>query len=132
MLTDRAARTLWCVGPTASARPVGDGVEVVELAVRAVDGRFDPDAVLDELATRGLGRVLVEGGGRTVSTFLAAGVLDRLYLTTAPRLIGDGVPGIRFDGSDRLADAVTAPVRRFELGEDLCTVFDFATGRAGR
>ncbi|HEY5788355.1 MAG TPA: GTP cyclohydrolase II [Microlunatus sp.] len=131
VLTDRAARTLWCVGPTASARPVGDGVEVVELAVRAVDGRFDPDAVLDGLAMRGLGRVLVEGGGRTVSTFLAAGVLDRLYLTTAPRLIGDGVPGIRFDGSDRLADAVSAPIRRFELGGDLCTVFDFATGRAG-
>jgi len=81
------------------------------------------------LRARGLGRVLVEGGGRTVSDFLTAGVLDRLYLTTAPILIGDGIPGVRFAGADLLADALTASVQRFDLGGDLCTVFDFATTR---
>ncbi|HEY5979761.1 MAG TPA: GTP cyclohydrolase II [Microlunatus sp.] len=125
LLTDRAAPTLWCVGPTAPVRPVGPGVEIVVLPAHPVNGRFEPETVLGELARRGLGRVLVEGGGRTVSAFLAARVLDRLYLTTAPRLIGDGVPGIRFNGSDRLADAVTAATCRFTLGDDLCTVFDF-------
>ena len=29
----------------------------------------------------------------------------------------------------RLADAVTASVRRFSLGSDICTVFDFAAAR---
>ena len=97
---------------------------VLELATDAA-GRFDPRLVLDELRRRGLGRVLVEGGGRTVSSFLTAGLLDRLYLTSAPILLGDGVPGIRFTGGDLLSDALSAPVRRFALGTDLCTVFDF-------
>ena len=83
------------------------------------------------LRERGLGRVLVEGGGRTVSDFLSAGVLDQLYLTTAPILVGDGVPGLRFAGSDFVADALTASVRRFSLGRDLCTVFDFAATQLG-
>ena len=84
------------------------------------------------LRARGLGRVLVEGGGRTVSDFLAAGMLDRLYLTTAPILVGDGIPGVRFAGADLLADALTASVRRFSLGRDICTVFDFAAARQPR
>jgi hypothetical protein len=57
-------------------------------------------------------------------------VLDRLYLTTAPILVGDGVPGVRFAGSDLIADALTASsVQRYNLGRDLCTVFDFSTTR---
>ena len=86
--------------------------------------------VLGELRSRGLGRVLVEGGGRLVSAFLAAGVLDRLWLTTAPLLIGNGVPGIRFTGPDRLADALRAPVRRYVMGDDICCEFDLAAARA--
>ena len=92
---------------------------------------FEPQAVLDVLRAADLGRVLVEGGGRTVSRFLAAGVLERLYLTTAPMLIGDGVPGLRFRGAERLADAVTAPTQRFALGRDMCTVFDLRPSGAG-
>ena len=76
-----------------------------------------------------LGRVLIEGGGRTVSDFLAAGLLDRLYLTTAPILIGDGIPGVRFAGADLLADALAGSIHRFSLGRDICTVFDFAAAR---
>ncbi|MPV89784.1 GTP cyclohydrolase II [Georgenia ruanii] len=125
VLTEADAATLWCVGPDAGV-PGGlaGHVEVVRLPV-GPDG-FAPATVLAALHRRGLGRVLVEGGGRTVSSFLAAGRLDRLFLTTAPLLIGDGVPGIRFTGSDRLADALAAPVRRFVLGPDICTEFDLS------
>ena len=41
-------------------------------------------------------------------------------------LVGDGVPGIRFDGTDALSGAITAPVRRFILGNDICSEFTFA------
>ena len=127
-LTDGRAKTVWCVaGGLGSPPRLAAHVEVVPLPSRA--GKFEPGAVLGMLRARGLGRVLVEGGGRTVSDFLTAGVLDRLYLTTAPILIGDGIPGIRFAGADLLADALTASVQRFNLGGDLCTVFDFATTR---
>jgi 3,4-dihydroxy 2-butanone 4-phosphate synthase/GTP cyclohydrolase II len=65
-----------------------------------------------------------------VSRFLAAGMLDRLMVTTAPLLVGDGVPGLRFAGHDRLADALRAPVRRFVLGDDICLELDLRVVRA--
>jgi 3,4-dihydroxy 2-butanone 4-phosphate synthase / GTP cyclohydrolase II len=130
VLTDGSAKTLWCVAATVDSQAgLASHVEVVSLA--AANGWFEPQAVLDKLRERGLGRVLVEGGGRTVSDFLAAGVLDRLYLTTAPILVGDGIPGVRFAGADLIGDALTASVRRFSLGPDICTVFDFAAARTG-
>jgi riboflavin-specific deaminase-like protein len=75
-------------------------------------------ALLAALAARGLHRVFVEGGGVTVSRFLTAGVLDRLHVTVAPLLLGDGVP------SFVLPPAALADARRFQwtvhrLGVDL-------------
>ena len=130
VLTDGSATTLWCVakGVTSPAR-LAPHVEVVSLPLE--DGWFEPQAVLNMLRSRRLGRVLVEGGGRTVSDFLAAGVLDRLYLTTAPILVGDGIPGVRFAGADMIGDALTASVRWFSLGRDICTVFDFTADQSG-
>ena len=129
VLTDGSARTLWCVAAERRPTTVAPHVDLVSLPVGA--GRFEPQALLEMLVERGLGRVLVEGGGRTVSDFLSAGLLDRLYLTTAPILVGDGVPGVRFAGSDLVSQALTAPVQRFSLGRDICTVFDFAAIRLG-
>lgn len=124
LLTDGAAPTLWLVG--ASAAVPGRLAEHVSVQRMGSDGPFGPADVLRVLGDRGLGRVLVEGGGRTVSAFLRAGVLDRLYLTLAPILIGDGVPGLRFAGADALTGALVAPTRRWILGADVCTEFDFA------
>ncbi|PYG00132.1 3,4-dihydroxy 2-butanone 4-phosphate synthase / GTP cyclohydrolase II [Georgenia satyanarayanai] len=128
LLTDGAAPTLWLLGPGATApTDLPEHVDVVRLDD---DGPADPVRVLGLLRGRGLGRVLVEGGGRVVSAFLRAGVLDRLYLTTAPVLIGDGVPGLRFAGSDLLADAIRTGSRRFLLGEDVCTELDLRALRS--
>jgi diaminohydroxyphosphoribosylaminopyrimidine deaminase / 5-amino-6-(5-phosphoribosylamino)uracil reductase len=121
LFADGAAPTLWLLGPAAEVE-VPSGVEVLRLPCTA-DG-FAPADVLAALAGRGLGRVLVEGGGVTVSRFLAAGALHRLYLAIAPVLVGDGVPGVSFAGTERMADALRAPARRFTLGED--TLFELA------
>jgi len=128
LLTDAATTVIWCI---ASGTPVPQApaphVEVLQLPL--IEGRFSPSTVLNALAARGLRRVLVEGGGRTVSGFLAAQVLDRIFVTTAPLLVGDGVPGLRFAGTDRLGDALRAPSRRFLLGEDVCFELDLAAAR---
>jgi GTP cyclohydrolase II len=125
VLSVAAAPTLWVVAED-RARPAQPSphVEVIQLPRSGTAGGFAPMDVLAALAERGLGRVLVEGGGVTVSRFLAARALDRLFVTTAPLLVGDGVPGLRFDGHDRLADALRAPARRFPLGDDLCVELD--------
>jgi 3,4-dihydroxy 2-butanone 4-phosphate synthase/GTP cyclohydrolase II len=125
LLTDGAAPTIWLVGRDA-AIPSGVGTHVRPYRLHTADD-FALDEILESLTALGLRRVLVEGGGRTVSRFLHAGALDRLFLTTAPILIGDGIPGIRFDGTDALSGASTGRVRRFIFGADVCTEFDFAT-----
>lgn len=127
LLTDSQAATLWLVGVDANVPDeIAPHVEIHRLPNQ--DG-FATRQVLKFLQQRGLGRVLVEGGGVTVSGFLRAGCLDRLFLTSAPMLVGDGVPGIRFDGSDALSEALSAPIRRFILGADICSEFNFAATR---
>lgn len=50
-------------------------------------------AVLEHLAGRGIGRLLVEGGARLGSEFLAEGLVDELQLVVAPFFVGDaGAP----------------------------------------
>jgi riboflavin-specific deaminase-like protein len=128
VFTDGAAPTLRVVGHTEGADRPPEGADVLALP-RGDDG-FDPGLLLDALADRGLGRVLVEGGGVTVSRFLAAGALHRLYLTVAPVLLGDGVPGLRFPGTARMRDALRAPMRRADLGQDTLFEFDLGAVRA--
>jgi diaminohydroxyphosphoribosylaminopyrimidine deaminase/5-amino-6-(5-phosphoribosylamino)uracil reductase len=64
------------------------GAEVVELPVAA------PPAVVADLARRGVGSVLVEGGGEVGAAFVAAGLYDRVAALIAPLLVaGREAPG---------------------------------------
>ncbi|MFI5520775.1 RibD family protein [Streptomyces platensis] len=126
VFTDGAARTLWVVGPDAAPADPGAGVEVLVLPDAAA---FAPERLLAALARRGLGRVLIEGGGVTVSRFLHERALHRLYVTVAPVLLGDGIPGLRFPGTPVMREAPRPPLRRALLGED--TLFEFALRPVG-
>ncbi|MGW3013375.1 RibD family protein [Streptomyces sp. NPDC001219] len=119
VFTDGAAPTLWVVGPEVTPTAPGTGVEVLALPDEAA---FAPERLLAALARRGLGRVLIEGGGVTVSRFLRERALHRLYVTVAPVLLGDGIPGLRFPGTSVMREALRPPLRRALLGED--TLFE--------
>jgi Pyrimidine reductase, riboflavin biosynthesis len=59
----------------------------------------DLHQVLAELAARGIGKLMVEGGGRMHTQFLAAGLADELHLVIAPVLVGDSrAPRFVYDG----------------------------------
>lgn len=45
--------------------------------------------VLDDLARRGVKRLMVEGGGTIHTQFLAAGLADEIHLVIAPFFVGD-------------------------------------------
>ena len=79
----------------------------------------DPAAVLAALRARGLRRVLVEGGGVTVSRFLQASLLDRLHVTVAPLLIGSGRPALTLPPIASLSEALRPRCRHVRLGDDL-------------
>jgi 5-amino-6-(5-phosphoribosylamino)uracil reductase len=48
-----------------------------------------PAVVLAELATRGVRKLLIEGGGAVHTAFLTAGLADELHLVVAPFFVGD-------------------------------------------
>lgn len=80
---------------------------------------LDPLAILRALAERGLRRVFVEGGGVTVSRFLAAGALDRLHVTVAPLLLGSGIPGFSLPCPARPDDGMRVSWTVHRLGDDV-------------
>jgi len=84
--------TVVACGPRASRRAQAAlerrGVEVWRLP--AGRGGVSPAALLRRLARLGRHEVMLEGGARLASSWLAAGVVDRLALFTAPTVIGQG------------------------------------------
>lgn len=83
-----------------------------------------PGAILDALAMRGLRRVLVEGGARTIARFVEADLLDRLHVAVSPLIIGAGPAGISLPPVDRLSQARRPVVTVYDLGSDV--LFDCA------
>ena len=88
---------------------------------------IDLSAAMQALGTRGLTRVLVEGGEKLASALLRADLVDRLVWFHAGAVAGgDAWPAFATLGVDKLAD-----MRRFErcdtpqsLGPDVMTTFD--------
>ena len=81
--------------------------------------RLAPAAIRAALARRGLYWLFLEGGGVTVSRFLAAGVLDRLQIALAPVILGSGRPSLQLPEIPALSGALRPRVRHVPLGDDM-------------
>ncbi|MEU1985032.1 dihydrofolate reductase family protein [Nocardia sp. NPDC019395] len=55
----------------------------------ALGAELEFGALLDDLDARGIARLMVEGGGRIHTAFLAGGLADELHLALGPALVGD-------------------------------------------
>ena len=126
VFADGAARTLVVRRAGGHAHGSVEG-EVVSVPAAGPEG-FDPHDVLRALRNQGLARVLVEGGGITVSRFLEAGLLDRLHVTVAPLLIGSGRPALTLAPIEALSEARRPRCRHFRLGEDILFDLDLRSG----
>jgi riboflavin-specific deaminase-like protein len=89
---------------------------------------LDIDAILTLLRARGLRRIFVEGGGVTVSRFLAAGALDRLHVTVAPLVMGGGVPAFPLPPIGRLEEGRRFAWTAHRIGADI--LLDIPLARA--
>jgi diaminohydroxyphosphoribosylaminopyrimidine deaminase / 5-amino-6-(5-phosphoribosylamino)uracil reductase len=80
-----------------------------------LDGRVDLVALLGALVEFGIGSVMVEGGATLITGFFRAGLVDRLAVCVAPKILGEGIEaigdlGIRdLSRSLTLADAAVEP-----------------------
>lgn len=110
----------WLVRAVGCRADVPDGAEVVPVVPDA-EGTLPWGGILDALAARGLGRVLIEGGPRTLSLAVAAGVVERLHVMVAPTLFGSGRPGLTLPPIPAIGDAMRprADVSVFEDGDVL-------------
>jgi riboflavin-specific deaminase-like protein len=119
VFTDGAAPTLLVA---ATDGPTSHGQAEVLRIPRGPHG-LDLPALLRALAARGLTRIFVEGGGHTVSAFLAAGCLDRLHVTIAPLILGSGIPAFTLPEAARIADGLRFAWTVHPIGEDiLCDI----------
>jgi riboflavin-specific deaminase-like protein len=57
--------------------------------VAGLGAELDFGAMLDDLHRRGVGRLMVEGGGTVHTRFLTAGLADEIQLAVAPFFLGD-------------------------------------------
>jgi diaminohydroxyphosphoribosylaminopyrimidine deaminase/5-amino-6-(5-phosphoribosylamino)uracil reductase len=119
---DDTARTLVVRRARRADDPPAMGDRVLSMPFTAA-GAFDPRLLLDVLREHGYRRVLVEGGGITVSRFLQSGVLDRLHVSVAPLILGSGRPGLTLEPIESLDLALRPSCRHFMLGDD--RLFDF-------
>jgi diaminohydroxyphosphoribosylaminopyrimidine deaminase/5-amino-6-(5-phosphoribosylamino)uracil reductase len=90
-----------------------------------------PAEIVARIAERGATGLLIEGGGRTIAKFLAAGLVDRLELFVAPRVLGDGPSWCNGLGLSRLDEAPEFRLSRtWKVGPDLRLTFDRVSHRS--
>ena len=104
--------------------------EVVALPA-APTGELAPREILQALRERGHRRLLIEGGGITVSRFLDAGVVDRLHVAVAPLVIGSGPAAFALAPIRTLDEALRPACRIFRLGADVLFDLDLAAPPVG-
>jgi riboflavin-specific deaminase-like protein len=117
VFTDGAAPTIVVCAPGATRMAQVGAAEVLELEHNA--GGFDLTHLIAALRERGCRRLMVEGGGITVSRFLAAGLLDRLHVAISPVIIGGGRRGLQLPAAQSMQDARRPAVRLYRMGEDV-------------
>jgi len=83
------------------------------------DGAVDVRALRAALVGRGLRVLFVEGGGITVSRFMRQGCMDRLHLSIASVVIGDGRPGLLLPQDLSLRECARPPCRVYRMGADV-------------
>jgi riboflavin biosynthesis pyrimidine reductase len=103
----------------------GAQIEGIERIIVPYDDgqRFQPRSVIDALYARGLRRILIEGGAMTISSFIAAGAVDRLHLLVAPVILGSGKPGLSLPPIAKLSMALR-PRTRVHVLPDGDVLFD--------
>jgi diaminohydroxyphosphoribosylaminopyrimidine deaminase / 5-amino-6-(5-phosphoribosylamino)uracil reductase len=100
----------------AAARLGAAGAQVIRIAPSAAPG-LDLSAVLRALAEKGTTRLMVEGGSRVASSFVADDLVDEVWLLRGPAAIGDD--GIAALDALPLAEITQSPRLKLRASETL-------------
>jgi 3,4-dihydroxy 2-butanone 4-phosphate synthase/GTP cyclohydrolase II len=105
----------------AALRARAVGVHVVDAGPRGVD----LGSALRTLRALGVASLLVEGGGRVITSFFAEKLVDRLVLGIAPTIMGSGIDAVGDLGVACVAESVRLTNRSLhQAGDDLLVAAD--------
>lgn len=101
------------------------GAQVIRVASTASPG-LDLLPVLHALGEKGITRLMVEGGARVARSFVAAGLVDEIWLLRGPDAIGaDGVPALDALPLDAITQSPAFRLRASEtLGKDNLNIYE--------
>ncbi|MCA6112536.1 bifunctional diaminohydroxyphosphoribosylaminopyrimidine deaminase/5-amino-6-(5-phosphoribosylamino)uracil reductase RibD [Bradyrhizobium cenepequi] len=104
------------------------GAQVMRVADTTSPRGLDLLAVLHALAEKGITKVMVEGGARVASSFVAADLVDEAWLLRAPEPVGaDGVPALHALPLAAITQSHAFKVCGSEtLGKDTLTIYERA------
>jgi diaminohydroxyphosphoribosylaminopyrimidine deaminase/5-amino-6-(5-phosphoribosylamino)uracil reductase len=110
----------------AAARLGAAGARVIR--VHAKPDGLDLTAVLHALSERGVTRLMVEGGARVASSFVAAGLVDETWLLRGTVTVGEnGVSALDAMPLGAITQSPNYRVRASEtLGQDSLTIYERA------
>jgi len=102
------------------------GAQVIRLPPAPVEPGLDLHAVLRALSERGITRLLVEGGSRIASSFVAAGLVDEFWLLRGPDALGaDAVAALDAMPLSTLTQSPAFRARASEtLDKDILTIYE--------
>lgn len=124
VLADGAAARTWlaCDVHAPSVRQhalVACGATLIPQPVGA-DGSFAMLPLLQQLASRGVRTLMLEGGSRLIASMLRARCIDRIAVTIAPKLLGQGIPAIADIGITTMHDALMfRDIQLSQCGDDI-------------
>jgi diaminohydroxyphosphoribosylaminopyrimidine deaminase/5-amino-6-(5-phosphoribosylamino)uracil reductase len=104
------------------------GAQVIRVAATTTPPGLDLAAVLHALSEKGITRLMVEGGARVASSFVAAGLVDEVWLLRGSDAIGaGGVAALDALPLTSITQSPTFKVRASEtLQEDTLTIYERA------
>jgi diaminohydroxyphosphoribosylaminopyrimidine deaminase/5-amino-6-(5-phosphoribosylamino)uracil reductase len=116
-------RPLWVMASELAEAPAAAslgaaGAQLIRIAPTRASG-LDLPAVLHALAERGITRLMVEGGSRVASSFVAADLADEIWLLRGPQAIGEG--GIAALDALPLSEITQSPRFKLRASETLGT-----------
>ena len=111
------------------ARRLGDLADVVDAG-----DPLDLAAVLADLAGRGVGRLMVEGGSAVYTSFLTGGLADELRLSVVPLFVGDSAaPSFVGDGEYPWRPAAPAELTDVrQVGSDVVITYALSDRARGQ
>ncbi|MCI0329403.1 MAG: bifunctional diaminohydroxyphosphoribosylaminopyrimidine deaminase/5-amino-6-(5-phosphoribosylamino)uracil reductase RibD [candidate division Zixibacteria bacterium] len=94
--------------------------EVAIWPVALKNDRIDLRSALETMLAQGVTSVLVEGGAGVLTGFLKEKLADKVYVATAPMMIGEGISAVGDLGVEKLPQAVRFERLQYKrLGTDM-------------